>query len=444
MIDARTTPTGSLLRWVLPAALFVVIIGAVAWVSQNLPKSGGGTPTDNIKKPVANASAPPALQFLRNKAFWDADDKNYVMESEKGIEGYYDFPFLNLNDQSVTLGFLQTSCDCSKMSVTALESEAVANFDKIMKDDPVRFPIDPDWKWADLPQNNSKGIDVAAKGGGVVRVNWAGRKDPPARLRLSLRLWMQPSGKPDDRSLMEDEVPIIMSEPIRFIPYPRLSLGAIGANGSSSGQFLAYSSTRENLKLRVDPTKIDPLFETSVTTLDEKHRRELQENLASDQQNTRVKSLFRVDVRVHEQKGGVQLDQGPFSKKLPIVIDDFPFDLTPPDVTGSAKGDVEIGVSEDAGRVFFKPFVSRDGASRRLPIWSESGILEVEKVSPAYLKVELKSDVKDAKATRKRWVLEVRIPPNSLIGSLPEDAVIILKTAATRRVRVPVVGSAGN
>ena len=437
-------PSGSLLRWALPAALFVVIIGAIAWISQNLPKSGGQS--DGPQKQPAASSAPPALQFLRTKAIWDADDENYVMETEEGVKGYYDLPFLNPNDQPITLGFGKTSCDCSKLTVAALDSKGVVKFNEIMdaKPKPVRFPIDPDWDWKELPQDNVKGIDIAAKGGGVVRVAWDGRKKPGSRLRLVLTMWMHPPGKIDDRTFENLEVPVTVAEPVRFIPYPRLSLGAIGANGSSSGQFLAYSSTRDNLKLRLDPNKIDPLFETTITPLGAKESRELQDKLVGDQQTTRVRSLYRIEVRVHEEKGGVQLDQGPFSKKLPILIDDFDFDLTPPDVTGASKGEVEIGVLEDAGRVFFKPFVSRDGASRTVPLWSESAAsLEIEKFSPAYLKVELKPDAKDSKATRKRWILEVRIPPNSLIGSLPEDAVIILKTPATRRVRIPVVASAG-
>src|SRR6185295_9512303 len=96
-------PSGSLVRWALPVGLFVVIVGAIAWVSQNLPKGAIQRPDD---APAPDPDAAKHLRFLRTKALWDENDPNYFKECETGAPGYYDFPFLNESQAPVNLGYM--------------------------------------------------------------------------------------------------------------------------------------------------------------------------------------------------------------------------------------------------------------------------------------------------------------------------------------------------
>jgi hypothetical protein len=113
-------------------------------------------------------------------------------------------------------------------------------------------------------------------------------------------------------------------------------------------------------------------------------------------------------------------------------------------VAGVVQGEVQIAASE-AGTVKLERFPARDGARKRVTLWTEKNVgLEFQSQRPGYMKVRLAENQKESTANRRRWDLEIEIPPGTPVGPLPEDAVIILKTqsASPRQIYIPVRGSA--
>lgn len=453
-------PSGSLIRWLLPVGLFVGIVGAIAWVSQNLPK--GAAPKAQFGNGFVEPEKAAHLRFLRNRAIWDEKDPNYIKECETGVAGYYDFPFLNESQSPVTLGFSQSNCDCSRLMVVVFEPSAAAEVAENDKKQPTEYPAKADWKWVPLTPNEKAGISIPAGGGGVARVEWDGRKGAGSRLRLTIKMWMHPTANPGERSFENLEVPVIMAEPVRFAP-DRLSLGTISADGQVRGEMLAWSPTRDNLDLKRDLGKVDELFDVAIDKIDDKAAAELQDKffvasvahfdpdaraerlltLRESAKGTRYRSAFRIHVTLHEQKGGKQLDQGPLSRELPVVAEDIAIEWRRPMVTAYVKGDVLVGNAEDAGKINLS-FLARDGVKKTVPLWSEAGNdLTLDLFNPRVLNVELKQNKKESNAARSKWSLEISVPPGAWSGPFLDDSVIYLRTSSPlRKIRIPITGNA--
>jgi len=439
--------------------LFVAIVGAIAWVSQNLPKGAvqKAPPSNDYVEPDKEAH----LRFLRKRAVWDETDPNYIKECETGVAGYYDFPFLNESQAPVSLGFSQSNCDCSRLMVVVFEPSAAAEVAENDKKHPTEYPAKADWKWVPLTPNEKAGIAIPAGGGGVARVEWDGRKSAGSRLRLTIKMWMHPAANPAERSFEHLEVPVIMAEPVRFAP-DRLALEAITTGGQARGEMLAWSPTRDNLDLKPDPTKVDALFEVAIDKIDANAAAELQDkffiasvahfdpdaraerlsSLRESAKGTRYRSAFRIKVTLNEQKDGKQLDQGPLSRELPVVAEDVAADLRRPMVTAYVRGDVVLG-TEDAAKINLS-FLARDGIKKSIPLWSEAGNdLTLDAFNPRVLKVELKQNKKESTAARNKWSLEIWVPPGAWSGPFLDDSVIYLRTTSPpRRIRIPVTGNA--
>jgi hypothetical protein len=454
-------PTGSVFRWALPLALFVAIIGGVAWVSQNLPKGAVQKPVEPDPAPTSSAPAP--LRFLSAKAVWDANDPGYLKEFETGAEGHYDFPFRNTTDVPVTLGFANTACDCSQLGIVVLDKDAAANLKELHEKSPTKFPIDPKWQWAQLTKNDREGVQIPPGGGGVARIQWEGRRSVGQMLKLKITVWMHPTSAPGDRTFQDLDVPIVMADPIRFFVVDRLSLGVLGAGGKVQGELFAWSPTRDDLDLRVDPKKLDPLFDvaldkidaeaagllhkklflSTVMNLDTKTQEERTAAFLEVAKATRYRSAFRIRVTLREQSDGQQLDQGPLSRELPVIAPAIPYEFHKPTITAYVRGDVDIGNVEDAGKINLS-FRASDGVKKIVPLWSEGGNeLSIERTFPAVLGVTLTKS-KESTAARSKWLLEITIPPGGWLGPFLEDSVIFLRTTSPpRRIRIPVTGNAG-
>lgn len=436
----ETRSSGSLVRWALPIGLFVVIVGAIAWISQNLPKGL----TKKVDAPVVQPNAPTApLRFLANRAIWDDTDPDYVKEFETGSDGFYDFPFINPGTTPVTLGFGQSSCDCSQLKVAVFEPELAAGFATMSPKNPLVFPKDP--VWTALSVNEKAGVEIPVGGAGVARMQWNGRKGPGQRLRLNIRMWMQPTGRPDDRSFETLEVPIVMSEPLRFTT-EKLSLGVMSSGGVLQGEFIAWSPTREGLDLKIDTAKLPPHLEATIAKLDDAARKRLDASFREDRKGTRVRSAFRIVAKVSEKKDDKQLDQGPFRREIPLLSADIPFPLQTPLVTVHVRGDIDVGAAEDNGAVHLKSFSAKNGVRKTVPVWHDGADeLTVESVYPTVLEVKLTRSAKESTPARGKWSLDVNVPPGAWHGPFQEDAVILLKTNSTppRKIRIPVVGNGG-
>jgi hypothetical protein len=432
--------------WIVATALFVAIVAGVAWISQYIPR---GVTSGGPKPPTRPAPVQiPDLDFVVMGAMWEkptpgqVEERPHAKEFEHGVEGHYDFPFRNKHEYPMTIGFWQTSCDCSSLKGAALSPDEVAG----LPTDASKMPVPdlPGRTWTDLPKDQHTGVEIPANGGGIVRMSWNSRKRAGEYLKLNITVWMAPSDRLDEKVFANLHAPILITTPIRFEP-ARLSLGTLSTGGVAEGAVFIHSATRTTLPLVVDKAQLDDLFDVRLEPLDAAALKTLENQLRAQKFDTRLTAATKAVVTLREQQGGKQLDQGLFSRTLPVHLEGES-DIAPPLVTAITRGDVEIGTGDDIGRIVFRPFPTREGNSRKIPLWTENPAdLIVEGTSPSFIGAKLTRDKKDTGTVRKKWNLEVTLPPGALVGTLPEDAVIILRTDTQppRRIRIPVVATGG-
>ena len=438
----RRKSRGVIARYVLPLALFVAVVGVIAWVAQYMPSWRAPAPDAAPVAPARN-QGPPTVVFARTRAVWDAADPGYVREFERGVQGHFDFPFRSAADGPVELGLAAKSCDCTEIQLALLpESEWKRVTDALMKDPTADPPFTAPPTWQPLPQDELKGVRLEPGQGGLLRVTWNGRKNAGERLNLKQRIWFQSPGQYTDRQAVDLEVPVVMANVINFVPDSR-DVGVLDRRDVGTASFELWSATRDRVDLKVQAEPADPLFEVRQREMTPAERDALQDRLNKDgTTQTRVKVAYLVDVTVHEQKAGKELEQGPFQRRLPLVVDDAPLDSPSPLVTGRVKSDVEVGVAEDRGRVQLGSFAAADGARKVIALATDPKVaLEPAAQDPAYLEVKLRK--KGTAGQRARWQLEVAVPPDAAYGPLPEDSAVTVRVVGDtpRLVRIPVAGN---
>src|SRR5262245_24724056 len=121
-------------RIVLPLLVFTLVVGGIAYVTQNLPSRRKEAPAAR-PKPTLEAH----LKILERMdpqrpgifiATWDQDDPRYIAELEPQTEGHYYFAFENPADKIIELGLYETRCDCSQVAVAILPDEMWKGFAK--------------------------------------------------------------------------------------------------------------------------------------------------------------------------------------------------------------------------------------------------------------------------------------------------------------------------
>src|SRR5439155_22305834 len=128
-------------RYVLPSILFVLIVGAIAWITQFMPNwrsAGTSTTVESSEKAV--------IAFPLTKAKWDKNDEDYALELETGAEGHFDFPFENTTDQLAEMGLRRTSCDCTSLEVTIVSESEWQSYAKEINDNPLTAKAGA-WTW---------------------------------------------------------------------------------------------------------------------------------------------------------------------------------------------------------------------------------------------------------------------------------------------------------
>jgi hypothetical protein len=427
--------SGSAFRYALPAAVLILVVGVIAWITQFMPN--WRSRKDNQPSVAVTSSAPKALRFALKKAVWDPEDEAYALEAERGHDGHFDFPFENVAGQTAEIGLIERKCDCSHLDVCLLPAAEWERYREEIQKNPMTAKPG-EWTFTKVAESDTKGFEVPAGAKGLVRLAWQGRKGPGSRLNLGVKVWHQPLGNLGQRDFDDLEVPIMMAAPLMYIP-PRVDVGTLVARASAEAEFTLWSATRPSFELEWGDS-LDPRFGYAKKLLSPEECRDLEKKLRKEGGNTRVRKAYRFQVTVREQADGKQLDQGPFHHDVTFVLDDDK--LRGPQVLGISKGDIIVGNTLDRGKVNMEIFRAREGKERVVSLWAENGVdLEPESQTPATLQVKLEKS--DKTAARTKWLLHVTVPPNTQFGVFGEDSVIILRTKTTppRFIRIPVTGN---
>ena len=427
-------------RFVVPAVLFMAVVAGIAWVTQFMPNWRNNASTTAVAPD--NAKGTPVIKFTLNRAVWDPSDPDYLLETEKGKDSHFDFPFENITDAPAELGFDDRSCDCTNLQVCVVEPAEWARYNKQIHENPLAAKAG-DWHWTSLTVHDPQGYIVPARGKGLVRVDWHGRKPPGKHLNLKESLWHEPQGTLSGRHFDSLEVPSVVAAPILFRP-TRLNLGtlALVKGKSKTAEFTLWSTTRDALDLKWDDAP-DRLFTYQLTRLPPDACRAWETQLRQEGANTRVRCAYRFAVTMNDKAGTKALYQGPFYHQVLFYLDgDKANKMRGPIIDGDVKAEVMIGNASERGKVDLQIFRAQQDFTRDFSLWADKQlILEKDSQTPPTLEVALKK--KATIGNRAQWSLQVTVPANTQFGPFPDDSVIILrtKTSPPRFIRIPVKGN---
>jgi hypothetical protein len=423
---------------ILPLIVFVVVVAGIAYVVQKLPSSG---------KPKESGTPPPrgvsALKFEEAHASWDPKDSTYAAEFEMGTDSHYDYFFTNPTSAPVQMGVEFTSCGCSKVDACLMSPKEQAAFKQNKNEGALAWHslIGKEFQGID-----AKGMTVPPGAAGVVRLTWANRKMHTST--LSVKLWSQAEGRA--REIVELDARVIAVPPVRCTPRLK-DIGILGPGGVGHAEFWVWSATRDDFKLDVQNKDNNPCFVYQVKKLNTEEgavlNKLLNELKATEQRsdfNTRFKCAYRVIVDVYEQREGKQLDLGAFARTIAFAVDGDFDERIGPILRGRVRGDIDVGNSEDMGRVNLGNFSVNSPRDARLSIRAAPGIKLTVEQAPEFLKVEVTP--KEKTKIKTSWELHATVKPGVLLqyGPLPDDCAVTLRMEAPspRRIRVPVEGNA--
>lgn len=429
-----------MIRQLTALAAFLVLIGGLAWVLQNLPNWRAEDPIPAPAPPTTTVET--HLGF--ENAIWDAragawigrwddlvDDLARPKEFEINTPAHYDFHVTNKIFHNLHLGLDQTLCDCARIEACAFP------YDDWQK---AKTESTSTWPWKPLKKDDASFVLLPNNGHAVVRVNWTGRKGEGDRLKLGTSIWVQVADKSKAKVYYSLLPTVVLVPPLQFLKRST-SLGVLGE--TNQAQFYAWSSTRKNPKVEVKLA--DPLVEVQVESLGEMEVDKLVADMAEKKMTTRVQSAFRIRVIVRERVGDLQLDQGYWSRNLPVEIDGL--DQESISVTGVVRSDVDVGISEDQGKIQLKGFSAAEGVKKTIPLRSDAQTnLTIDSVEPAAIQVQIKPSPM-ASGDRKRWDLTVQVPGGTLFGDLAGHVILRSQNAnaqnsQVRKIRIPLVGTA--
>jgi hypothetical protein len=452
----------------LMLALLVLVIGGIAWVVQFLPNWRAREKGDEYLNAVNKAMPGKLIKFREPgpgiRACWEPriEDKirmfgeddyvGYHKEFEHRAHGHYDFSFENTSPDTAEIGLLETNCDCSRIEVAVLPQESWYEWEKSLsgwegaqsrkkyglldRPEPAH-----NISWQVIQVKDESGVVVPGHGKGILRVSWEGRKQVYEKLRLSPVIWMQPRGVPRLRQIERVDVLAVVVAPVQF-ENQKVSVGPF-FGGRANKHFLCWSATRKDLKLQVKND--DPLFDWQLRRLVPGECEKLEMKLRGEKLLTRVADGYLISLTIYEQKGDRLIDQGPFERQPPVYLDGEPLTSHLPVIYGQVRGDVEVGDFESRGRINLQSFSSRLGTKKHVVLWSPKGVgLQIEKWQPATLEIQLKKIPEESTTTKTRWDLEIHVPANAQVGSLPDQSAVILRTLGMpmRLIRIPIEGTA--
>ncbi len=462
--DERRRFGRGMLAYVLPIALFMAIIGGVAWVTQNLPRwrSANARVNPAPRKPVK------ILEFTRAIAQWqnpaepppttgEITESNYTAKDvETGTAGHYDFFFKNISEGDVEIVHYASACDCASVQARTVPMAEWARLDARHRAKPSEVPEDegtPTWTTLSKDPHSEKRVLVKANEAGIVRVNWAVRKGPGSSLQVMPAIFFRPTSDGGKTQAMRLVVPVVANSPITVDP-PRVNIGELASGGSATADFRVWSSTRDKLDLKFTP--LDRFFDVRLKPFTAAECKELEATLTApsspDDANpppksgVRVRSGYYVTVTVHESKDGKQLDQGAFYRKLEVILDGIVArELNGPEIIGSVQGDIIVGGTLDRRRIGFKSFDAKTGASKTIDLSvNEKLKLEPFTHTPSWVEVDLRPTDETPSAGRRIWRLKVTVPPDTPAArSFDEPDAVVLRIVGTeqRFIRIPLDGS---
>jgi hypothetical protein len=456
----------------LAVVAVVLAAGGLAWFVQQAPRvrsQPSDTPPDKVLRFRAKDPVSGGIHAVWE---WDYErpdggsrkNSGYVLETERGVQGYYHFAFCNVLDSPAEMGLFASACDCSEAAVCVLPPSQWDAIDAVLAKTPWVTPtFDPEPVWHTISMTNPESVKVPAHACGLLRIGWKGRKEYDEPLNIHMSLYCQPDGNNRAREYYALTVPVRIAPPLRFDP--KVAKVALRASDTQTIEFYCWSPTRENPDVSFQSPEPDPLFQVDSRRLSPTECKELETTLrypeSSGQRDPsiplkyRVRSAYCIKVTLSANKDGRHRDLGHSSRALPVLLDQLQVDFPTPKIATVVAGDIEVGGPKDQGRILLGDFPAAADRTVVVPIsTADTANLEVVSHHPALLQVKLTRAGKAPAPARAQWDLKVTVPALTWrSGALPENSEVVLRVAGTpasgkrpatptRLMRIPVVGTA--
>lgn len=451
-------------QYAIAMALLVAVVGGITWWKLN--SRGGST----VKKTAGDkGKGKDVLLFPHtNIAVWyknqdgdaEAKEKEPIQfkDFEPGTKGHYDFLFKNVFDGDVDIVSYASTCDCANVKACVLPADDWQRALKLQASDPgatLLYAREPGWH--DLPIRKEKpdpdqaslpGVRVKAGEVGVIRVAWTANKAPGQELRIYPYIYVQPASDQSRLFFMPLNVGVKMRLPLQFYP-PRAVTGAVTPGSIRTAKFIAWSATRDKLDFELLLVPPDPLFSIETKPSSAKAHAALKAELTKLGLGSHIAAAFEVTVTVRESlkgsRGLQQLEQGVFFRKFQVKFNgQFDESIPGPEVVGRVEGDIQIGGTDDKGKIRFKPFEAQAETRKTIHLAADAKfVLQHHSHKPDWIKVRLERETKKPADGQHLWLLEVTIPANTLdVRSFDERDAVVVRIAGTpeRFVRIPLEG----
>jgi hypothetical protein len=423
-------------------------------------------------------------QWLHGQASVEKAEDQTILgtEMEVGVPGAYDFWFQNSQAVPIEVALKSKTCKCTEVNIclagkeiqdwtekatkgvlascfpaTGMVNAGTAVLSSLDLNQILESP--PAYGWKTLG-GDAEAFVVPPQTLGIVRLNWNSKQATVQLLKAEINM------KPKDGfgSSIPLSVPIVFVDPVH-VESGEVPIGTINVGGASvEKKVVCWSSTRSHFSLRAG--LIDVPFitcgEPIPLTDGERWKMELAEK-------TRVASAYWIPLTVREQaeieeikkgkkqKKLVQMDLGPFTQQVPLVIDELPNpiylkvqgEIKDPDITISLDGHDTI-----RDRVSFGTFPADVGARLSATIGAPARftlVLDQEKL-PNFLEAKLDLNVAESSPIRKIWRLKLKLlPGKGVSGIFPDPAnpelsdtavFINMQGSSSRGIRIPVHGNA--
>jgi hypothetical protein len=358
------------------------------------------------------------------------------------VEGHHDFWFTNRTASPVEVFLKEQSCKCTKVQIAVLpddlKDKAQDQLDRLVADG---AKLD----WRALDKNVNKGVTVPAHGAGGVRLNW--KPEQLGKVRLTATLWTESggalSGDPVDLAVSLDLAPPLMVSPESDLkdanPEREIDVGTLAAGDTRTVNLLAWSATRDHLKVKVQPPA-EPCIECGAPQ--ELQKAECERLGKRDNRQVRCAYLVPVTVREHTEDGKM-LDLGRFRKTIQFTTDEPGVEPAALAVAGMVRGDITVGTPEDHDLINLRSFKWDEVKEETIHLTSPDGRLQLEVADhPDFLEAVLK-DVTPKGQVGKEWDLTVRVPPKAVNGEVRRARIVLTtKGDHPRRISIPVTGIA--
>jgi hypothetical protein len=471
-------------RAILPVALLLIAIAAIAWISQNLPSWTNVHPptaTDKpsivfyqpwLGNPAAAKDSPVPLELRRVAspdiplaALWEpkflqrqaAASKQgelveYRLEFEPEDSGYFDYVFVNESDGPAEIGLEKQSCTCSQVRICVRPTDEAKkhSLQNLERSDWRNIPseqAEAGYGWKDVTVDQQNGIEVPAGHSGLVRMIWHGDRIKDKEAHLELKLWTQPKGETRNRRTFRLGASLVRAQPLNFLP-EQVDLDEIQENRPVQGEFLCWSGTRKAFQIDFPENDVNPCLQCRASPLSPDACAALTMELLKKKINSRVLAGYKVTVTVADKKDNKQLDNmGLWLKQLPMTADlQGPMQpVTGPILKAWVVGDVRVAGTA-ATTLDLKEFPAKAGTFQKFTLLTDKGVkLKFLSVNPKALEVKLKE--KGSTGDETEWELTITVPRNAVLsGVLPSNHYVTVESerpnSTPRQMRIPISGTA--